>query len=136
MAYHEKVRLLLVYITFTQMIKRKTCRPNDLCVLMIYASLAKILVLTKLGEFKQCTQPAEKYFTINPLIANSLKTHVCAFRLKNRYANKMLNFVWNGLQLQRCDNPVNLGFAFNRSLALKKSASPKRKLKSQHVLTA
>ena len=51
--------------------------------------------------------------------ANPSKTQVCAFHLKNRYANKKLNIIWDGQQLQHCDNPVYLDVPLDRSLTFK-----------------
>ena len=60
-----------------------------------------------------------EYYKINNLKANPSKTQVCAFHLKNRYANKKLNIIWDGQQLQLCDNPVCLGVTLDRSLTFK-----------------
>ena len=62
----------------------------------------------------------KEYYTINNLKANPSKTQVCAFHLKNRYANEKLNIIWDGQQLQHCDNPMYLGVTLDRSLIFKK----------------
>ena len=64
-------------------------------------------------------QQLNKYYEINNLRANPSDIHVCAFHLKNRYANKKLNIPWNGEQLQRCTHPVYLGVTLHRSLTFK-----------------
>ena len=44
-------------------------------------------------------QQLNEYYKINSLTANLSKTHVCAFHLQNRYADKKLTISWNGERL-------------------------------------
>ena len=52
------------------------------------------------------------YYTENSLKANSSKTQVCSFHLKNREANRPLNIIWNGKKLKSTANLKYLGAVF------------------------
>ena len=67
-----------------------------------------------------------EYYKINDLKANLSKIQVCAFHLKNMYANKKLNIPWNGEQLQYYAYPVCLGVTHDRSLTFKEHVDKTR----------
>ena len=71
-------------------------------------------------------QQLNEYYKINNLRANQPKTQVCAFYLKNRYADKILNISWNGEQLQHCAHLVYLGVTLHRSLTFKEHINKTR----------
>ena len=58
----------------------------------------------------------KKYYKINKLGANPLKTQICDFHPKNRYAKKKLNIIWDGQQLQHCNNSPYLSVTLDHSL--------------------
>ena len=55
----------------------------------------------------------------NQLRANTSKTQVCAFHLRNREAKRELNVVWNGTRLSNTTTPVYLGIHLDRTLCYK-----------------
>ena len=59
------------------------------------------------------------YYDTNQLRANSSKTQVCAFHLRNREAKRELNVVWNGTRLSNTTTPVYLGIHLDRTLCYK-----------------
>ena len=71
-------------------------------------------------------QQLNEYYKNSKPRANPSKTQVCAFHLKNRYANKKLNIPWNGKQIQHCAHPVYLGVTLDRSLTFKEHVNKTR----------
>ena len=59
------------------------------------------------------------YYDTNQLRANTSKTHVCAFHLRNREAKRELNVVWSGTGLSNTTTPVYLGIHLDRTLCYK-----------------
>ena len=59
------------------------------------------------------------YYDTNQLRANTSKTQVCAFHLRNREAKRELNVVWNGTRLSNTTTPVYLGIHLDRTLCYK-----------------
>ena len=56
------------------------------------------------------------YYDTNQLRANTSKTQVCAFHIRNREAKRELNVVWNGTRLSNTTTPVYLGIHLDRTL--------------------
>ena len=80
--------------------------------------LPRYSVWPRIGDLyrSKALNELKEYYKINNLKANPSKTQVCAFHLNNRHANKKLNNIWDGQQLQHCDNPVYLSVTLDRSL--------------------
>ena len=121
MVYLKEVCLLLFCITSTQMINCKTCRPNDLYADDLWITCQDTRFDHVEETLSNALNPLKEYYNykINNLKANPSQTQVRACYLKNRYANKKLNIIWNGQQLQHCDNSVYLGVKLDRSLKFK-----------------
>ena len=56
------------------------------------------------------------YYDTNHLRENPSKTQVCAFRLRNRYAKRELNVLWNGTRLSNTTTPVYLTIHLDRTM--------------------
>jgi hypothetical protein len=59
------------------------------------------------------------YYKSMKLKPNPLKTHVCAFHLKNRLTSRKLDITWEGVKLQHTPYPKYLGVNLDRSLNYK-----------------
>ena len=120
MVYHKEVCLLLFYIKIY---------PNDQPLDVqtkpfIYADDLRITCQdTQFDHAEETLSSAfnqlKEFYKINNLRANPSKTQLCVFHLKNRHANKKLNIIWDGQQIQHCDNPVYVGVTLHRSLTFK-----------------
>ena len=67
------------------------------------------------------------YYDTNQLRANHSKRHVCAFRLRNREANRELNVVWNGTRLSNTTTPGYIWASILTELgAIKRKSRRKR----------
>ena len=96
--------------------------------------LPRYSVWPRRGDLSNALYQLKEFYKINNLRTNPSKTQVCAFHLKNRYANKKLIIIRDGqLQLQHCDNLAYLGVAHDCSLTFK-NMSPKPKC--QQVITS
>jgi retron-type reverse transcriptase len=60
-----------------------------------------------------------RYYEMNCLKANPLKTQTCAFHLRNRDANRQLNVTWNDAAIEHCPYPRYLGVTLDRTLSFK-----------------
>ena len=60
------------------------------------------------------------YYAENSLKANTSKTQVCSFHLKNRETNRPLSIIWHGKKLKNTVYPKYLGVTLDRSLKFKK----------------
>ena len=60
-----------------------------------------------------------EYYTTNELRANSTKTQVRLFHLRNRECGKQLNISCNGVNLTHCNLPVYLGVTLDWTLSYK-----------------
>ena len=59
-----------------------------------------------------------QYYRNNGLRANSDKTQVTAFHLRNREVKRSLNIAWNGVDLENTAYPKYLGVTLDRTLQL------------------
>ena len=56
------------------------------------------------------------YYHRNHLRPNPAKTQICSFHLKNREANRKLNVIWDGIELNNAQYAKYLGVTLDRSL--------------------
>ena len=60
------------------------------------------------ASFTSALSTMTTYYDTNQLRANSSKTQVCAFHLRNRESKRELNVMWNGTRLSNTTIPVYL----------------------------
>ena len=89
---------------------------DDLCVTAQYSSFTETEVETTIGDaLDELTQ----YYRSNSLRANSDKTQVTAFHLRNKEANRSLKVEWNMTELENTPHPKYLGVTLDRTLGYK-----------------
>ena len=89
---------------------------DDLCITAQYLTFPKvedtIEVEEALGEFTE-------YYTDNSLRAQSDKTQVTVFHLRNREAKRSLKVAWNGIELENTAHTKYIGVTLDRTLSCK-----------------
>ena len=75
-------------------------------------SQVKSTIEEALGELTE-------YYRNNSLRANSCKSQVTVFHLRNREANRSLKVSWNGVDLENTTHPKYLGVTLDRTLSYK-----------------
>ena len=87
---------------------------DDLCVTAQSSSFTEIEAT--IGDaLEELTQ----YYRSNSLRANPDKTHVTAFDLRNKEANRSLKVEWNRTKLENTTHQKNLGVTLERTLSYK-----------------
>ena len=89
---------------------RRFTYPDDLCITAQYLTFPK--VEEALGEFTE-------YYTDNSLRAQSDKTQVTVFHLRNREAKRSLKVAWNGIELENTAHTKYIGVTLDRTLSCK-----------------
>ena len=93
---------------------RNLLYADDLCVTRQYSSFTE--VETTIGDaLDELTQ----YYRSNSLRANSDKTQVTAFHLRNKEADRSLKVEWNRTELENTSHPKYLGVTLDRKLSYK-----------------
>ena len=69
------------------------------------------------STIKEAVRELTEYYRNNSLGANPDKTHVTAFHLRNREANRSLKVSWNGVDLENTIHPKYLGVTLDRKLS-------------------
>ena len=93
---------------------RRFIYADDLCITAQSTKFTEVeTVLT------EALAGLTSYYEENQLRANSAKTQVCAFHLRNKQASRHLNISWSGTRLEHCQNPVYLGVTLDRSLSFR-----------------
>ena len=64
------------------------------------------------------------YYKQNHLRPTPAKSQLTAFHVKNRQADRKLNFNWNGTKLDHTHSPVYLGITLDRSLTYRNHCCP------------
>ena len=88
---------------------------DHLCIIAQYPTFQEVehKIEEALGELTH-------YYRSNSLRANSDKTQVTAFHLRNREAKGSLQVSWNGVDLENTDTPKYLAVTLDRTLSYKK----------------
>jgi len=59
------------------------------------------------------------YYKVNHLKSNPTKTNICAFHLRNKYANRKSVVKWEGVELTHCCTPTYLEVSLDSALTYK-----------------
>ena len=102
--------------TFTLMTSQSTMQRVTSYTQMIYVSQHSTEVETTIGDaLEELTQ----YYRSNSLRVNPDKTHVTAFHLRNKEANRSLKVEWNRTKLENTPHPKYLCVTLDRTLSYK-----------------
>ena len=85
---------------------------DDLCITAQYPTFQAVEQI-----FDEAMEELSHYYRSKS--ANSDKTQVTAFHLRNREANRSLQVSWNGVDLENTDTPKYLGVTLERTLSYK-----------------
>ena len=93
---------------------RNSVYADDLCVTAKYSSFTEVE-----HTIEKALDERTIYYRSNSLRANPNKTHVTAFHLKIRYANRALEVKWNNIDLENAPHLKYLGVTLDRYLSYK-----------------